>query len=303
MRFVPSNWNGLVTTPTVSTPISRAACAITGAAPVPVPPPMPAVMKHMCAPASASTISSIDSSAAAQPTWGLAPAPRPCVTPVPSWMRRDAFDCCSAWASVFAATNSTPSSAWSIMLLTALPPAPPTPKTVMRGRSSVCSGITRSSAMESACMLCAPVVVRGRALPLVRTARVVLRVLVQFYPNRDRRSRGNPASPVVPEPAHRAPEPRASADRRRRLEVPDLVVRAHRIGREAHGRGEARPCRRLRQPADADRPADPHPLAQHPPRHVLEARKLAAAPGQHDAPGGQMVEARGVEQRPRLLQD
>ena len=37
-----------MTTPTVSTPSSLAARAITGAAPVPVPPPMPAVIKTMC---------------------------------------------------------------------------------------------------------------------------------------------------------------------------------------------------------------------------------------------------------------
>ena len=59
----------------------RAAFAITGAAPVPVPPPIPAVMKHMCAPSRCPTISSIDSSAAAQPTSGFAPAPSPSVTP------------------------------------------------------------------------------------------------------------------------------------------------------------------------------------------------------------------------------
>jgi len=41
---------GLVTTPTVRMPSERATSAITGAAPVPVPPPMPAVMNTMCAP-------------------------------------------------------------------------------------------------------------------------------------------------------------------------------------------------------------------------------------------------------------
>ena len=51
MRLAPSNWNGLVTTPTVRIPSSRADCAMIGAAPVPVPPPMPAAMKHMCDPA------------------------------------------------------------------------------------------------------------------------------------------------------------------------------------------------------------------------------------------------------------
>ena len=51
MRRWPSNWNGLVTTPTVRMPMSRAMRAMTGAAPVPVPPPMPAVTNTMCAPA------------------------------------------------------------------------------------------------------------------------------------------------------------------------------------------------------------------------------------------------------------
>jgi hypothetical protein len=58
MRRVPSNRNGLVTTPTVRMPLSRAALAITGAAPVPVPPPMPAAMNTMLQPSSARSISS-----------------------------------------------------------------------------------------------------------------------------------------------------------------------------------------------------------------------------------------------------
>src|SRR4029077_1744026 len=44
-------------------------------------------------------------------------------------------------------TNSTPSSLEATMLLTALPPAPPTPSTVIRGRSSVSSGALRLIAM------------------------------------------------------------------------------------------------------------------------------------------------------------
>ena len=50
MRRAPSNWNGLVTMPTVSTPSSLATRAITPAAPVPVPPPMPAATNTMCEP-------------------------------------------------------------------------------------------------------------------------------------------------------------------------------------------------------------------------------------------------------------
>ena len=57
MRWRPSNWKGLVTTPTVRMPRSRAALAMIGAAPVPVPPPMPAVMNTMCAPSRCSLIS------------------------------------------------------------------------------------------------------------------------------------------------------------------------------------------------------------------------------------------------------
>ena len=44
---------------------------------------------------------------------------------------RSALEEDSAWASVLATTNSTPCRPHSIMLLTALPPAPPTPNTVM----------------------------------------------------------------------------------------------------------------------------------------------------------------------------
>src|SRR3954463_16224821 len=54
----------------------------------------------------------------------------------------------SACASVLAQTKSTPSSPEAIILLTAFPPAPPTPKTVMRGFNSWISGIARLMVME-----------------------------------------------------------------------------------------------------------------------------------------------------------
>ena len=79
MRFDISNLNGVVTTPTTRTFISLAASAITGAAPVPVPPPMPAVTKSISAPAINSLIFSRLSLAALVPTWGFAPAPSPLV--------------------------------------------------------------------------------------------------------------------------------------------------------------------------------------------------------------------------------
>src|ERR1700733_9481703 len=53
---------------------------------------------------------------------------------------RSAFDMVSAWASVLATTKSTPCRPALIMLLTALPPAPPTPGP---GRSAIgrCDGV------------------------------------------------------------------------------------------------------------------------------------------------------------------
>ena len=93
MRWAPSKWKGLVTTPTVRMPASRAARAMTGAAPVPVPPPMPAVMNTMLEPSSAIMISSRASSAAICPTSGREPAPRPRVTVMPSWIRCSTSEC------------------------------------------------------------------------------------------------------------------------------------------------------------------------------------------------------------------
>jgi hypothetical protein len=61
-------------------PSSREARAMTGAAPVPVPPPMPAVMNTMWQPTRWALMSAMASSAAAAPISGLEPAPRPSVT-------------------------------------------------------------------------------------------------------------------------------------------------------------------------------------------------------------------------------
>src|SRR6266568_2688807 len=74
MRRLPSNAKGFVTTATLSAPSSLASEATTGAAPLPVPPPRPAVMKIMSAPSNPSMIFSVSSSAALRPTSGFAPA-------------------------------------------------------------------------------------------------------------------------------------------------------------------------------------------------------------------------------------
>ena len=56
-RRRPSKPNGRVTTPIVNAPICFAISATSGAPPVPVPPPLPAVMNTMSAPLSTSSIS------------------------------------------------------------------------------------------------------------------------------------------------------------------------------------------------------------------------------------------------------
>ena len=70
-RRRPSKANGRVTTPMVSAPSDRAIRATTGAPPVPVPPPSPAVTKTMSAPLRTSSISSAWSSAARVPDLGV----------------------------------------------------------------------------------------------------------------------------------------------------------------------------------------------------------------------------------------
>src|SRR5271166_6510878 len=58
-------------------------------------------------------------------------------------MIRSARDDVSACASELATTKSTPDRPEAIMLLTALPPAPPTPHTMMRGFNSLSWGVFR----------------------------------------------------------------------------------------------------------------------------------------------------------------
>ena len=133
-RLRPSKPNGLVTTPTVSAPSSRAISATIGAPPVPVPPPSPAVTNTMSEPLIASFSSSRLSVAAAFPTSGFAPAPRPRVDSAPMWTFMSASTTRSAWASVFAAMKSTPLRPASTMRLTAFDPPPPTPTTLITAR-------------------------------------------------------------------------------------------------------------------------------------------------------------------------
>ncbi len=100
--FIPSKVNGLVITPTVNAPNSRAILAKTGAAPVPVPPPIPAAIKTISAPSKTCRISASDSRAAFFPISGSPPAPNPLVKSRPNsilFFTGERFNTCK---SVFA---------------------------------------------------------------------------------------------------------------------------------------------------------------------------------------------------------
>ena len=132
IRFLPSKVKGLVTTPIVRAPLERAISAMIGAAPVPVPPPIPEVTKTMSASWRMLDNSSRDSSAAISPISGSPPQPRPRVTLRPMWILEGASEVSSAWMSVLTAMKSTPRSLARIIRLTALLPPPPTPMTLIR---------------------------------------------------------------------------------------------------------------------------------------------------------------------------
>mmetsp|Transcript_7248 Transcript_7248/g.20904 ORF Transcript_7248/g.20904 Transcript_7248/m.20904 type:complete len:276 (-) Transcript_7248:718-1545(-) len=148
MRFRPSKANGLVTTPIVRAPIFLACCATTGAAPEPVPPPMPAVTKTRSLPRIAFLISGMLSCAACWPTSGSPPQPRPRVILSPrARILLQLLDRRTCW-SVFKDQNLTrlvEAALTPTMRLIALPPPPPTPTTLMLHFSAISSSTFSSS--------------------------------------------------------------------------------------------------------------------------------------------------------------
>src|SRR6185437_2380757 len=142
IRLRPSNRNGLVTMPMVRAPRSRAICEMMGAAPVPVPPPMPHVTNTRSAPCRPCRTSSRFSSMAWRPISGRAPAPRPRVSFLPICTFTSALLLSKACASVFTEMNSTPWRPSSTMRFSALPPPPPTPTTFIR---AFCDTVSSSS--------------------------------------------------------------------------------------------------------------------------------------------------------------
>src|SRR5580704_2587508 len=177
MRRLPSNAKGLVTTATVSAPISLASEAMIGAAPVPVPPPSPAVTNTMSAPSRASIILSESSSAPLRPISGLAPAPSPLVSFTPSCILMAARDIRKACKSVLATMNSMCSIPESIMRLTALLPPPPTPMTLIRASLRASSLKQMRSPLSSIIHLVNSVVSCWRSAGRPRPAPAVLGAL------------------------------------------------------------------------------------------------------------------------------
>src|SRR5215470_6993804 len=288
MRRWPSKWNGLVTTPTVRMPRSLAQRATTGAAPVPVPPPMPAVTNTMWAPERWSRISSSTSSAAARPTSGCEPAPRPSVACTPIWITRSALELVSACASVLATTNSTPCSPAVIMLLTALPPAPPTPNTVIRGFSSRMSGILRLMLMGASSM-------RGHLNAIGRAGPPPAASLGRKSgPSEALAKPSSDPGDVAARPCHELP-------RSPRFEV--LEMRHLGIDQKTRGGGESRGLGGVGQSGNAQWPPDPHGTTEHAGGQFRQTSELARTTGENDSPARLGGKRRGGEPIAHHFQD
>src|SRR5712692_2011846 len=249
MRRLPSKANGLVTTATESAPSSPASDATTGAAPLPVPPPRPAVMKIMSAPSSASMIFSVSSSAALRPISGLAPAPSPLVSLAPSCSLSGAAESSSACRSVLAAMNSTPSTLARIMRLTALVPPPPTPITLIRAPCSR-SSLNEKRTPDSFGVILPPSLagfaVGGISLPRKH--------LFDLLPPGNSLLSGRP--------------PRACT-----------------VKQKSGGNGKVRLGKLLGEPGDPPRPSEAHRQAEEPFGQLRQAAQASGATGD-DYPGG-----------------
>src|SRR5262249_21898422 len=157
-------------------------------------------------------------------------------------MMRSARVMVSACASVLATTKSTPCRPALIMLLTALPPPPPTPNTVIRGFSSVISGLCRLMVMVPAFPLFQPVAIPASSpcLPDAWSSGC-LPAHGHF------RERSVAAAPrllkTTLEPLAHACDPAIAAGNRRKHALVgrmDFDVRKLRVDQQSHRRGECR---------------------------------------------------------------
>ena len=105
-RRRPSKEKGMVASAKTSAPWLLANSAQTGAAPLPTPPPSPAQMMTICAPANAELNSADASSAASAPTSGSPPVPSPRAVFEPMRILRSATELPRETLSVLMATRS-----------------------------------------------------------------------------------------------------------------------------------------------------------------------------------------------------
>src|SRR5947199_2557891 len=287
VRRRPSNANGFVTTATVRIPRSLASDATTGAAPVPVPPPRPAVMKTMSAPCRSRVIWSGSSCAACRPMAGFEPAPSPCVSFAPSWSFTGAGEACSAWTSVLATMNSTPVNSAAIIRLTALLPPPPRPTTLI---FAACG--TSSSSKSGR---------RVRSLSIPSSFRC-LSAALRRRPDERAPSDGNSGgcSPrpaledVIEETGQALPESPEQASVRRRGGL-GLSPPAGAVERQAHRRRVDRALHDVGMAADAEWHAAPDRLIEHRLRQLGHAFHERRAAGHDGASRRRVLESRPAE--------
>src|SRR5262245_623768 len=154
------------------------------------------------------------------------------------------------------------------MLLTALPPAPPTPNTVMRGLSSVRSGTPRLMLM--AVFRSFIVLHSGSCLALPREA------LVEPFQ----------LSKIFPYPLADLGEITGAGAEQSLLDRARMPVVAPRpIEQEADDGGEVGRCGRRRQAAQGARASQANGPSEHIGRELGETRELAATAGQHEMLG------------------
>src|SRR4051812_42451612 len=206
-------------------------------------------------------------------------------------MMRSAFDMVSACASVLATTKSTPASPLVIMLLTALPPAPPHPNTVIRGFSSRMSGIFRLMVMVASSL-------RGACSFDLRMAR---KATAATPPGRT----GPPpawssfleSSEALPQPSSDPCEISACSCRRMPRSPRFEVFEMHRlrIDEQTRRHRKGRSFGFLRQPRNAERPADAHRPAENLPGQLYQSGELTGAAGENH-PAARLGRERRVRQ-------
>ena len=218
-------------------------------------------------------------------------------------MRLSAVEWLSACASVLATMKSTPCTSDAIMLAIALPPAPPTPITLMRGFSSSTSGRMNSiviSLSPAAASGLAPCENLPQSIPQ-RTRKVNRRRLIPIF------------FPTCPQPSIALPERRHQPlhhARRRSAGGPWSATAA--IWRRSTG-SDAAYCTSPASVAKAGpecasgRPESPRgrPIRTERPSSALRiighALQLRAAAGQHHLPPDRAGEAERLQRRRHLV--